>query len=524
MKGISKYILLMSIILSTTSCVPRQTLLSKKVQEPVDLNWYVNYSWFTTKWGSDRVSQSITEKTGVTIDFMTPIGKESNKLGTLISSNNLPDLITLGWWEPQLGQLIESGQVYALDVLDEQYGGGFLEVANERVCEWYTQEDGHLYGYPSSFFLLEDYKNNENIGSNQTFLVRKDIYERLGKPDMTTPEGFMEAVRQAAKLYPSVDGSPLIPIGAHQFQEEGCVSFDQYLQNFLAVPYEKDGKYYDRYTDEEYIRWLKVFRQLKEEGYLKDEIFTDQRIQMQEKLAKGQYFCMLYQRTDMEQQQLSLYQTQPDKIYIAIDGPKNSQKDDHILPGNGMAGWTVTLISKDCKNPRKALELMTYMMSEEGQLLLAMGIEGETYEWQGDKPVFKPAIQELLYRDRKSFNKQYGAYYTYWMLQNESMFLKWKQPAQEPLRQLEEWTIPYTHYLEQYTLTFEDDPDMNKINERINKLWGNTLIDLLLAESEESFDACLQAFVRTRDEIGYPLLVEASTKKIEQAKQKLGIK
>ncbi len=71
---------------------------------------------------------------------------------------------------------------------------------------------------------------------------------------MTTPEGFMNAVRKAAELYPQIDGEPLIPIGAHDFTDTGCVSFDQYLQNFLAIPYEKDGKFYDRYTDEEYIR------------------------------------------------------------------------------------------------------------------------------------------------------------------------------------------------------------------------------------------------------------------------------
>ncbi len=33
-------------------------------------------------------------------------------------------------------------------------------------------------------------KEHDDIISNQTFLVRKDIYEAIGSPDMTTPEGF----------------------------------------------------------------------------------------------------------------------------------------------------------------------------------------------------------------------------------------------------------------------------------------------------------------------------------------------
>ena len=118
-------------------------------------------------------------------------------------------------------------------------------------------------------------------GCNQTFLVRKDIYEAIGSPDMTTPEGFI-AVKKAAEMFPEVDGDPLIPIGAHVFDNEGNVSFDKYLMNFLAIPWEKDGVYYDRYTDPEYFRWLKVFRQLGEEDYLANDIFVDTRTQMEE--------------------------------------------------------------------------------------------------------------------------------------------------------------------------------------------------------------------------------------------------
>ncbi len=34
---------------------------------------------------------------------------------------------------------------------------------------------------------------------------------------------------------------------------------------------------------------------------------------------------MLYQRTDMATQQKIVYENDPEKIYIAIDGPKNSK-------------------------------------------------------------------------------------------------------------------------------------------------------------------------------------------------------
>ena len=176
--------------------------------------------------------------------------------------------------------MIDKDMVYALNELADEYDAYFWEVSNEERVNWYTQPDGNIYGYPNSSVTPKDVEEHPEIGSNQTFLVRKDIYEAIGSPDMTTPEGFKKAVEKAYEMFPEVDGEPLIPVGAHAFTEQGNLSFDSFLMNFLAVPYEKNGELYDRYTDPEYIIWLKMFRELGQEGMLADDIFIDQRVQM----------------------------------------------------------------------------------------------------------------------------------------------------------------------------------------------------------------------------------------------------
>lgn len=289
--------------------------------ERVDLKWYINFSWFNTPWGGNAVSEAVSEKTGVDITFISPDGSETETLDALIAGNNLPDLVTLGWWESQLSTIIDRDMVYALNELADEYDPYFWTVADEERLNWYTREDGNVYCYPNSSYAPRDYEKDARIGSNQTFLVRKDIYEAIGSPDMTTPEGFADAVRAAAAAFPAVDGLPLIPVGAHEFTERGCDSFDIFLMNFLAVPYEKDGAFYDRYTDPEYKRWLSMFRQLGEEGLLANDIFIDKRVQMEEKAAQGRYFCMLYQRTDIADIQRLRYSQAPDSVYIAVDGP-----------------------------------------------------------------------------------------------------------------------------------------------------------------------------------------------------------
>lgn len=499
------------------------TLCEQHAEDKTTLEWYINYSWFATPWGENAVSKKITEDTGITVRFVAPKGNEKEKLDAMISADSLPDIVTLGWWEPQVDRMIDKDMVYALNELADEYDAYFWEVSEEAVCSWYTREDGNIYCYPNSTYQPGDYEENQNIGSNQTFLVRKDIYEALGCPDMTTPEGFKDAVQRAVEAFPEIDGRELIPIGAHVFDDTGCASFDQYLQNFLAIPYEKDGKYYDRDTDPEYIRWLKTFRELGELGCLKDDIFIDKRTQMEEKLAQGRYFCMLYQRTDMQTQQKILYSKNPDSVYIAVDGPKNSKGEDPVLPGAGINGWTVTLISRNCDRPDRAIEFLSYLLSEKGQKLIYLGIEGVTYDVVDGRCVVKPGVREVLNTDRIRYDMLYGADNTYWMLQNTAMQLKWRDTSEEYLLQPEEWTYPYTHYLGQYEVTYQEDTEAGNCYKKIKKLWSEVLPALLLAPSEEEFDRILADYVAAREALGYEAVEKEATRQVNEAKQKLGL-
>lgn len=495
----------------------------KYADEEITLDWYVNYSWFATPWGENLVSQTITEQTGVNVNFITPIGNETEKLNALIASDSLPDILTIGWWEPQVNEMVNSGMVYALNELADTYDPYFWEVTDPVAVNWYTLEDGNIYAYPNSSVTPQDLEENGQLSSNETFLVRKDIYEAIGSPDMSTPEGFAAAVRKAAELYPEVEGAPLIPIGAHVFDNEGNVSFDKYLMDFLAVPWEKDGEMYDRYTDAEYIRWLKMFRQLGEEGYLANDIFVDTRTQMEEKLAQGRYFCMIYQYSDMKSQQKMLYANNPESIYIAVEGPRNANGDNPTLPVSSVNGWTVTLISKNCKNPERAIAFLDYLMSEEGQMLIYLGVEGETYDMVDGRPVLKAEVKELLDTDRVEYDRIYGADDAFWMLQDNVMQLKWKQETSPAVAQLEEWGIQYAVYNGQYDTILPVESKEASEDDKITKLWSETLPRLLLASSEEEFDAIFESFVTKREELGFADVMEKKTENMRVAKEKLGI-
>ena len=100
MKRLLSLLLCLAVILGTAGCAsdahPAGSLSETEAVEPVELEWYVNYSWYNTPWGGNAVSDAITERTGVDITFISPGGSETETLDALIAGNNLPDLVTLG--------------------------------------------------------------------------------------------------------------------------------------------------------------------------------------------------------------------------------------------------------------------------------------------------------------------------------------------------------------------------------------------------------------------------------------------
>ncbi|MGL5978375.1 MAG: extracellular solute-binding protein [Erysipelotrichaceae bacterium] len=492
-------------------------------KEEITLQWYVNSSWFSTPWGNNAVSKKITEDTGVSIDFMVPTGSETTALDALITGDNLPDLITLGWWEPQVDLMVEQDMVYALNELADTHDPYFWKVGNSDSLDWYTKEDGNVYGYPNSSLSPKDYETHVNIPSNQTFLVRKDIYEAIGSPDMTTPAGFQQALRDALEQFPEVNGQPLLPFGSHEFTEIGNDSFDKFLMNFLAIPYEENGQFYDRYIDEEYKVWLNVFRELYQEGLLTKDIFFDKRNQVSEKIAEGRYFALLYQYTDMQDQQKYLYDHAPEQVYIAVDGPKNSKQDDPTLTSSSLDGWMVTMISKKTAYPERAIALLSYLISDEGQKLLYLGIEDEMYTLEEERLLLTDEVKEILARDRVTYVERYGADNTYWMLQDLGKQMQWKQPLEAPMEQLEAWTYPYVSYSGQYNIRFPYGSEEAQIGIAINTLWAQTLPTLLLAPSKEQFDTIYDSFVKKREALGYEQYMLESTRQMQQAKLRLGM-
>lgn len=185
-----------------------------------------------------------------------------------------------------------------------------------------------------------------------------------------------------------------------------------------------------------------------------------------------------------------------------------------------MNGWTLTLISKNCKYPERAIAFMDYMMSEHGQMLIYLGVEGVTYDIVDGKPVLKEDVSKILNSDRETYDRLYGADDAYWMLQNNVMQLQWEQKAGPATEQLLVWACKYTVYNGQYDVSLSTSPEIAAMDEKCTKLWSETLPKLLLASNEAQFDEIFEEFVGKRNAMGYQEVLKQKTVLMNAAKEK----
>lgn len=489
--------------------------------DKVTFDWYINYAWYAGKWGQDTVTKEITEKTGVSVNYIIPTGDGTEKLNTMIASGTLPDLITLDARDPIIDTMIKGNLLLPYNKLAEQYDMYFFKVADPDRLNWFKKEDGNTYGYPNASYTTNNYSESDKIVSNNTFLVRKDIYEAIGSPDMSTPEGFINALKMAKEKFPSINGQPISPIG---FQENIDGTLTDYIQDFLAIPLEKDGKVNDRFLDADYVTWLKTLRKAYNDKLISTDVFVDKRSQIEEKMAQGRYFAMMYPYIDALQP-LSIRQQNPESNYIAVDGPKNSKGDKHTLVGPGISGWTVTLISKNNKNPQKAIRFLTYMMSEEGQRTVLLGKKGVTWDVVDGKEQMLPEIAKMRTENRKEFDQVHGADNMHWMFMDIAMQRKnWAVPSPAHQVQIEEWTYDKV----QPRFIFEMiDPQGNipeaVINDKVRMKLPKTIASLVTAKSDAEFDKIYNAFVEERKTLGFDKVIEFRTQKMLQNKAKLNM-
>ena len=485
-------------------------------EEITELTWYVNAEWWNTEWGKDIITQKIEEDLNVRINF---ISGDDSTLNTLFASEQLPDMISIFDSNSQVAQKADTWATPLYELADT-YDPYFKQVASEETMSWLQLDDGNTYGYADYSNTQEDYESGD-IYATTAFAIRSDVYEALGKPSMGTQEEFLTVLGQIKDQFPE-----LYPFGFNAFTVDGTGSMGDTFQDFIGVPLvDENNEFYNRNLDEDYLSWVNTFSEAYRLGYISDDSFADDGTAFEEKLKIGKYACVMLDGTPQRSGALTIFMNDnPDAAYIAIDGPQSTIGNEPTLNQAGISGWMVNYITKNCSDPAKAIQIFTYLLSDEGQILTTYGIEGVTYSITEDGLYeILPEIKEIQTADNDRYKKEYRLGEFFFFGHDKYLALG-ANSRTESIIQMQEWgagkLVP--HFILENT-----SPDAGtqeaRIKSAVTTEWVTTLVNLIRSSSDEQFDSILDNYKQFLEENDYASVIDAMNVKIAENVEKLNL-
>lgn len=509
----------------------------KSDNSPFTINWYVDLPWWKwngEKWGLDLTSKIIKEKTGVTINFIVPASDSGEQLSTMIASNKLPDVITTnGWWDSKSrklsNQLATEGYIWSMNDLIDKYAPTMKNVIREDVFKWYAENDGKTYVLPNYAYGKKDLAAGEKLMPNGAIVIRKDIWQKIGSPDMSTPEKFLAACEKVKNQVKTYDGQSIIPIQMY----EGIGNSVLWLSQYFATPYEdKNGNYLYDFTQPNYKDSLKFLNTAYSEKLISDANFSDTRDLINEKIASGRAFALFVAPQDFIPQFQSLYDKDKNAVYMPIV-LRNYKGEDPVLQDIRGFGWLTTSITKNAKQPDRIIKLFEYLLSDEGQIDCAYGKEGETFNYVGSGNDKKIKLTDTyLAAVAKNDTKKY-ALGQFMMLDNWALRRKWDIPADDPKSVatsektlktgLEKYSYDYSASSLKIDPTDSRFDEMNEISVKIAELRKRAIAEIITAKTPAQFEQRYNSDVTQLKALGLDKLVQFDNDGFKNAKKALGI-
>ena len=337
--------------------------------DPAAISWYID-SYHMPEGGQrqeQRQLENILAGTGLKPEITIPDKNKNEKFDLMIASNNLPDMITLNLEDVNISKLIRLKKLYPMDDLIRSHEPGFMKQLDAGLLRDTTYDDGKLYGLPGDYIPDSLLASGKNMGE-YTYNVRKDIYIRLGSPDMSTPESFARALELFKTRYPVIEGKPSIPVSlfSGDMDQLTIVEASFGVKEFYA---DRNENLYIKFKDPGYTEIVRFLNNLYREGLLDPLAFIKKQQQLGEDVAAGRVFAMPGKYSSlkaMAQTGVGSENGTGNRFeYIAIEPMR--AVPGAAFPGECRYGTTFTMVTSVSQKGDKAVRLIRVLWDMEEQ-------------------------------------------------------------------------------------------------------------------------------------------------------------
>ena len=457
--------------------------------DPYTLHLFVDWTWMEyDTFEGGRCQDYLREMTGITVE-MDKAG-DSERLNMLIASGDLPDMIACSS-SSKISRLSDPDLCYPLQELIDLYVPEWEISDVEKNINAYFSTDGNFYMLKNEYNTAEEIKNASNLGINfGQFLVRDDLYEALGRPEVKTKEDFFALMALVRETYP--DMQPLV------FNPREYSAFGSLVGYDVTRP-TKEGKLVMSISDPTYRDMLLAINELYREGYISMENFSyNSDEQTFQNLYAGNVFMVTHFAGNDEKAFTARLQANLPEASIEQMPLLDNFK--YTMP---VSGWAACFITRDCSDPERAIKLLYWAKQQENATSLIYGYPG--IDWEYDE------IGNIKTLDRYNQSLENGTEVTDYRelafplsaSNYITIYNGYYAEASERTRAIFDDAVSRTTFSNAIDLAYpKADTDLSYVYDDISSLSSEYFSKLCTADSEETFDALWDEMITEAERIG----------------------
>ena len=336
-----------------------------------------NEEWPVLKW--------IEEEAGVTLDIMpVPESDWDVKKGVIFNSGEIPDVVARSFAN---STDVAAGLLLPISEYEDQMPNfqKFIEENGYREELDATRfADGNYYTLPT--------KSRQTKIQDQQWLIRTDVFEKNNIPVPKTMEEVYEAGVKLKEIYP--DSTPI----TNRFNAGNIMTGFASAFGTIAGWTIGDGMYYDHDakaweyapTSSKWEEMLTYVNKCVKDGVLDKEFTTLDSTVYEQRIVQGQTFMMYDWTGNIDRYNKQGVDIDPDYNVSPIYPPEGSA-------GNYAIGWKAfndqgwvfpATLAEDKEQLAAVLKFIDWGYTDEAEILLTFGKEGETYK-PDENGVFK---------------------------------------------------------------------------------------------------------------------------------------
>ena len=319
--------------------------------------------------GDDSRIQYLEAQTNTELELeFLAHGTYQDQLKLKFASGEFPDVYQ--FWSGPEKDLIEGGQILALNDLLEQYGQNLLNTIPQAAWDAVTVK-GEILAIPQPALTA----------SGQVMFIRKDWLDKLELQIPTTSEELLDVLRAFRDGDPNGNGVPdEIPFSMRENVSWGDNVFGMWGVGTAWTEYYYNDEVILGNIHPNIMHGLGYIRSLWDEKLIDSEFLTNNRVVWEQKIRAGLVGVWGHAPVLVTQWNTDLRESVPDQNpeVIVIPTPRGAGYDGPL--GTRWSPINKTFIlTKHAQNPEAIIQYFDWLISEEGQIFTELGMEGDTF-------------------------------------------------------------------------------------------------------------------------------------------------